>query len=250
MCFLHRFGNIMIWGAPSWSPASVQFTHGFPRKMIAEAHGGFLPGNVIVSAAASNLCLRRMAVCDVASLVGQLSVAGVGLNYASLLNLRYAAIKYQRTTYLPRYLLRGMMEMGMNFATMEPVEPEALQKMADAVVHGWREPEETSGSEAMLEQELDAELLTQIGHEAAHEDAASAASLAQPALTMLLCSAVDMETTYQDCCSQWGEEEGRDEAAQVATGARRKPKRKRRAASSSAAARGGTPTATDTSGEF
>jgi hypothetical protein len=78
----------MIWAAPGWSDASVQFTHGFPRRLIQAEHGGFLPGNVIVTAKASNLAIRRMAVFDVASLISSLSIGGVGLNVGRLLNLR------------------------------------------------------------------------------------------------------------------------------------------------------------------
>ena len=83
-----RFDNVMIWAAPEWSPASVQYTHGFPRRMIEEEHGGFQPGNIIVTAKATNLALRRMAICDVASLVSQVSVAGSGLAVGRLVNLR------------------------------------------------------------------------------------------------------------------------------------------------------------------
>ena len=83
-----RFENVMILNAPEWSPASVQFTHGFPRRLVQAAHGGFLPGNVIVTARASNMSLRRMAVCDIASLVSQISIANSGLSCGRLLNLR------------------------------------------------------------------------------------------------------------------------------------------------------------------
>lgn len=78
----------MILDAPEWSPASVQFTHGFPRRLIQAKHGGFVPGNIIVTAKASNLSLRRLAILDVASLVGLASIAGAGLSLGRLLNLR------------------------------------------------------------------------------------------------------------------------------------------------------------------
>lgn len=78
----------MIWEAPEWSPASAQFTHGFPRRMIEAAHGGFLPGNIVVTAKASNLSIRRMTVCDVASLVSRVAIAGSGLSVGHLSNLR------------------------------------------------------------------------------------------------------------------------------------------------------------------
>ena len=78
----------MILGAPQWSPASVHFTHGFPRRLIEASHGGFLPGNVIVAAQASNMAIRRMAICDVASLVSRMSIENSGLSIGCLLNLR------------------------------------------------------------------------------------------------------------------------------------------------------------------
>lgn len=78
----------MALNAPAWSPASVQFTHGFPRRLIQAEHGGFLPGNIIVTAKASNLAIRRMSVFDVASLLGRQSIAGAGLSLGRLLNLR------------------------------------------------------------------------------------------------------------------------------------------------------------------
>ena len=64
---LGRFENVMALTAPAWSPASVQFTHGFPWHLIQAEQGGFLPGNIILTAKASNLAIRRMSVLDVAS---------------------------------------------------------------------------------------------------------------------------------------------------------------------------------------
>lgn len=89
VCYLFdRFGNVAIWSAPKWSDASVQFTHGFPRRLIAEQHGGFLPGNVIACSRASNLCLRRMAVGDVACNISRQAIEGVGLSLSKLLSCR------------------------------------------------------------------------------------------------------------------------------------------------------------------
>lgn len=44
-----RFKNVMVFDAPLWSPASVHFMLGFPRRLIEAAHGGLLPGNIIIS---------------------------------------------------------------------------------------------------------------------------------------------------------------------------------------------------------
>ena len=137
----------MIFNAPPWSPASVQFTHGFPRRLIDAEHGGFLPGNVIAAAAASNLCLRRLAVCDVASLISKRWISSAGLSYGRLLNLRYAAIRYHRDTNLPQYLVRGMTEFGVNFATFDPLTRETLEYLAEASRPPWTAVDEQEEEE-------------------------------------------------------------------------------------------------------
>ena len=79
----------MILGAPAWSAASPQFTHGFPRRLCGGAnHGGFLPGNIVVTSRATNECLRRLAVKDVACNISTQAIEGVGLSRAALLNFR------------------------------------------------------------------------------------------------------------------------------------------------------------------
>ena len=85
----HRFGNVAILTAPPWSDAAVQLTHGWPRRLVAAEHGGFLPGNIIACSRATNLCLRRLALSDVAANISQQAIEGVGLSLSKLLNLRY-----------------------------------------------------------------------------------------------------------------------------------------------------------------
>ena len=60
--------------------------------MVAESHGGFLPGNVTVTSKASNLSMRRLANCDVAASVSRQCISGAGLSKARLLNLGYAVL--------------------------------------------------------------------------------------------------------------------------------------------------------------
>ena len=141
-----RFGNIMIWEAPAWSLASPEFTHGFPKRLIVQEHGGFLPGNITVSAKASNLTLRRLAVCDVACLVSQATTAGSGLSRARLLNLRYAAISYQGGSFCPQYLASAMVEFGVNFATFEALSADTLDTLHASLKRGWRQGDDSSGS--------------------------------------------------------------------------------------------------------
>ncbi len=228
----------MIWNAPSWSPASVQYTHGFPRRLIAESHGGFLPGNIIVSAKASNLCLRRLSVCDVASLVSRLSVSGVGLSYARLLNLRYAAIRYHHRSYTPDYLVRGMLDFGLNFATFLPIDVVALEALKNSLKSSWSpeegtvEQEDEDGDDGQAEEGskfTEPAILTQIGkattpRKAGEEDDA--------ALTTLLSHAVDGEIDRSEDCSSDDEARnaGQQRNAQILRVAK---KRKRKSKSSS-----------------
>ena len=139
---LGRFENVMALTAPAWSPASVQFTHGFPWRLIQAEHGGFLPGNIILTAKASNLAIRRMSVLDVASWPTVHRWSGSQLrpsaqppvsstwififcdinghaNYLDgFLFPSYAAVCYHSSdSYLPDYLVRGTLEFGLNFLT-------------------------------------------------------------------------------------------------------------------------------------
>ena len=57
---LDLFGNVMILNAPHWSDVSAQFTHGFPRRLIMNAHRGILPGNIMVAARISNQGIRSV----------------------------------------------------------------------------------------------------------------------------------------------------------------------------------------------
>jgi hypothetical protein len=69
----------------------VEFTHGFPRKLSARhaSHGGFLKGNVVAGAKATNQSLRRLAIHDIACLTARHVVEGSGLALAKLINLRW-----------------------------------------------------------------------------------------------------------------------------------------------------------------
>ena len=46
---LDVFGNVMFLKAPHWSDVSVQFMHGFPRRLIAAPLTKFLPCNSSVA---------------------------------------------------------------------------------------------------------------------------------------------------------------------------------------------------------
>ena len=100
---------------------------------------------------ASNLSLRRLATCDVAAIVSRQCISGAGLSMDRLLNLRYAAIRYYSGQYCPQYLLAGMVEYGVNFATFQPLDAEALDLLHDSLRRMWRtEEEERDVSEGEL----------------------------------------------------------------------------------------------------
>jgi hypothetical protein len=84
-----RYGNVAMLTAPPWSDASVQFVHGWPRKLCQHVrHGGVKRGNIIAASKASNSCLRRFALFDVATNVAAHVMEGVGLSLARLLSCR------------------------------------------------------------------------------------------------------------------------------------------------------------------
>ena len=141
----------MIWQAPSWSAASAQYTHGFPKRLVAESHGGFLPANIMVTSKASNLSLRRLTTCDVAAIVGNQCIG-------RRRPVRYVALRYHSGQYCPQYLLAGMVEYGVNFATFEPLDADTLDLLHDSLKRMCRTEEdelsasssETSSDEAMI----------------------------------------------------------------------------------------------------
>ncbi|KAJ7393632.1 hypothetical protein OS493_006619 [Desmophyllum pertusum] len=228
---LDRFGNVMIWEAPEWSPASAQFTHGFPRRMIEAAHGGFLPGNIVVTAKASNLSIRRMTVCDVASLVSRVAIAGSGLSVGHLSNLRYAAARYRRCgSYLPDYLIRGMLEFGVNFLSFQAVEPDTLEALSKTVGKAWAHAEQEDGDdedESMASGSLPDDVLSSLGHRPTPEGAASVPTVERDqALSMIRSNSVAERLG--------GDGEVQERVLEVQRpGDQAAPKRKRRKGSSS-----------------
>lgn len=116
--------------------------------------GAFYPGNITVTSRASNQMLRRLATCDVACLVSQSMTNGVGLSRAQLLNLRYAAMSYRRGSYTPKYLVQGMVEYGINFATFEALSSNTLDALHASLRQGWRqggEDQESDESDVSVE---------------------------------------------------------------------------------------------------
>ena len=94
----------------------------YPRRLVAESHRRFLPGKTTATSKASNLSLRRLAICDVAAIVSTQCISGTGLSRARLINRWYAALRYHSGQYCPQHLLAGMVEYGVSFATFEPLD--------------------------------------------------------------------------------------------------------------------------------
>ena len=78
--------------------------------------------NITITSKTSNLSLYRLAICDVAAIVSRQSVSGTGMTMARLLNLPYAALRYNSGQYCRQYLLAGMVEYGVNFGTSQALD--------------------------------------------------------------------------------------------------------------------------------
>ena len=109
---LDRFGNVMALFAPSWSDLSVHFVHGFPRRLVTEAHGGMVPGNLVVAARISNQAIRSLATGDVACFLSKEMVRGLGLTTSKLMLARSGALKYAGKRDKPARLVGVMFRYG------------------------------------------------------------------------------------------------------------------------------------------
>lgn len=241
----------MIWNAPAWSPSSPQFTHGFPRKLVDASHGGFLPGNVIVSSQASNLAIRRMAICDVASLASKCWLNCAGLSLSRLLNLRCAALRYTSGRYLPHYLIRGMLEHGVSFATFEKLETETLEELSQGLPSPWRGDLEMQSSDEDQQLELVPSTMASVGQQPDREDNPDRE---QAIISSLLCNSSVVAQSDEDDSDEGPLQEDARGASKVT----KTRKRKRGAGSSSSgrsksaavpAAADATPASEQTGGE-
>ena len=126
---LDCFGNVMVLNAPSFSDVSVQFTHGWPRSLVAKSHGGFLKGNITCAARVTNVRIRSMARADVCAFVSTAMMTGVGLSLAELLYCRRAAILCDRNSHrLPARLVDASARFGINLATLSPLDQGQLER--------------------------------------------------------------------------------------------------------------------------
>jgi len=94
------FDNVMAWDAPKWSDASVHLTHGFPRKLIKEQHGGYVAGNIVCASKVSNEMVRTFAQHDVMAFASGSFISKTGLTVAELTHCRSLSVKLRQTSSL------------------------------------------------------------------------------------------------------------------------------------------------------
>ncbi|CAH3170893.1 unnamed protein product [Porites lobata] len=144
---LDVFGNVMFLKAPHWSDVSVQFMHGFPRRLIADHHRGLLRGNITVAARISNQAVRSLSAGDIAAFVSQTMVQGLGLTTSELMMARASAIKYAGQREKPTRLLDLTVRFGIDFLTLAPVPRDKLQDLRRKSTVHWNGVLETSADE-------------------------------------------------------------------------------------------------------
>ena len=134
---LDRFGNLMMVNAPSWSDLSAQFTHGFPRRLVADPHGGVLPGNLTVAAKISNQAIRSLSIGDIAAFVSRGMVQGLGLTKAELMLARASAIKYAGKREKPARLVDLMVRFGIDFLRLTALTSDQIKQLRDSSSVHW-----------------------------------------------------------------------------------------------------------------
>ena len=87
---LDMMGNVMVYGAPEWSDCAVQFTHGFPRKLIRAGHGGYTNGNITCTSRMTNEMIRSTANGDILAFCRKSNLKGCGLHPAVVYHCRKA----------------------------------------------------------------------------------------------------------------------------------------------------------------
>ena len=114
----------------------------YPRRLVPESHRSFLHGKITATSKARNLSLRRLAICDMAAIVSRQCISSASLSRARLVNLQYAVPRYHSGQYCSQYLLAGMVEYGVNFATFEALDAKALGFLHDSLKRMWRAEED------------------------------------------------------------------------------------------------------------
>ena len=120
----------MVWTAQSWSDLCPNFMHGFPRRLVSHEHGGFLMGNICVTAKVTNQVVRNVALGDVSSFSSQEQLTGLGLTVAELFWARQSALMYSGKTRQPQRLVHTMLRYRVEFLTFFPIDREGLKRLS------------------------------------------------------------------------------------------------------------------------
>lgn len=128
-------------------------------------------------------------------------------------------------SYLPDYLVRGMLEFGVSFSTFQAVESETLEALADAVKNRWAGEEEESDDEFVASASLLSALLAGMGHRVATEgERATAGKERNRALARILSNSVAEQVgsraTEQDTTLRSSQQQ--ETGAQVSSRAKRR----------------------------
>jgi len=135
---LDRFGNVMVLFAHPWSDISVQLTHGFPRRLVSQSHGGMLPGNVTAAARVSNQAIRSLAPGDVAAFISRDMIQGLGLTAAELVLARSSALRYAGKQDKPARLVGLMFRYGIDFLQLTALTIEQMQSLSETTTQHWK----------------------------------------------------------------------------------------------------------------
>lgn len=130
-----QFGNVMALFAPSWSDISVQYTHGYPRRLVSDSHGGMVEGNLIVAARITNQAIRSLAVGDIAGFLSKEMICGLGLTTSELMLARSTALRYAGKSEKPARLVELMFRFGIDFLYFTPLSSDQLQSLQETTSH-------------------------------------------------------------------------------------------------------------------
>lgn len=147
---------------------------------------------------------------------------------------RYAAIRYCQSKTLPDYLTRGMLDIGVNFLTFEPLQPETLNALSKTVKNPWEHTDNSSDSdeEFMATQPIEGDILRAIGNQPGASDSEDVSQEHQQAIDTILSNSVVAMAGSEAKDSSRGEDSKSGETSQETP----KAKRKRRTQKSSSAA--------------
>ena len=130
---LDVFGNVMALFAHSWSDISVQYTHGYPSRLVPQAHHGCLPRNITATALVSNGAIRSLAPGEVAGFLSADMIKGLGLTTVELMLARSSTVRYAGRQNKPARLVEFMYRYGIDFLHLMALTTEQLQALTETI---------------------------------------------------------------------------------------------------------------------